>query len=77
MLFKNLRIYHLRDELKISQETLETQLNSFKFTHCTNEQTETQGFVPPLGEKTDSLYHVSEGQYLFCARFEKNCFRHL
>jgi recombination associated protein RdgC len=71
MLFKNLRIYHLRDELKISQETLETQLNSFKFTHCTNEQTETQGFVPPLGEKTDSLYHVSEGQYLFCARFEK------
>jgi recombination associated protein RdgC len=71
MWFKNLRIYHLREEIKINQETLETQLNSFCFTHCSSEQTETQGFVPPLGEKTDSLYHVSEGQFLLCARFEK------
>ncbi|MBQ8706511.1 MAG: recombination-associated protein RdgC [Succinivibrionaceae bacterium] len=71
MWFKNLRVYHLKENLSISQETLETQLKSFAFAPCTSDQTETQGLVPPLGDKTDSLYHVSDGQYLFAARFEK------
>ncbi len=71
MWFKNLRVYHLRDNLKIDEETLEAQLKSFSFIPCDSEKPETQGFVAPLGENTESLFHVCNGQYLICARFEK------
>lgn len=71
MWFKNLRIYHLKNDLEISQETLEAQLKSFAFTPCTSEQTETAGLVPPLGSRTEALYHVCDGKFLFRARFEK------
>lgn len=71
MWFKNLRVYKLKEDITIDQTQVETSLNSFAFAHCTSMETESQGFVPPLGEKATNLLHVSDDQYLFCARFEK------
>lgn len=71
MWFKNIRIYTLKEDITINPQQMETGLGSFAFSHCTSMEIESQGFVPPLGNKATSLVHECDGKYLFCARFEK------
>lgn len=71
MWFKNLKVYKLKELIKLDQEAIEKSLNSFVFSPCGSLDLEESGFVPPLGRLSEALLDVVDGQYIVCVRFEK------
>ncbi|MBQ1425971.1 MAG: recombination-associated protein RdgC [Succinivibrionaceae bacterium] len=71
MWFKNLKVYKLKELIKLDQEAIEKSLNSFVFSPCGSLDLEKSGFVPPLGRLSEALLDVVDGQYIVCVRFEK------
>ena len=64
MWFKNLKVYKLKELIKLDQEAIEKSLNSFVFSPCGSLDLEKSGFVPPLGRLSEALLDVVDGQYL-------------
>lgn len=73
--FKNAVIYRLKKESVITSEDhiqeLADELEKLRFTPCTSRDFSTCGWVPPLGELSDQLYHFANGQLLLTLRKEE------
>ncbi|MEA3278075.1 MAG: recombination-associated protein RdgC [Pseudomonadota bacterium] len=67
-MFKNVRIYRLRDPSAIDEEGLEDRLGSRPFRPCGPVETFSLGWCPPLGNQAQSLLHAANGRLLVCAR---------
>lgn len=69
--FKNMMVYRLTREIPLDAETIEQQLAACQFTPCGSQDKLAMGWVAPLGPQAQSLLHVSQGQFLICARKEE------
>lgn len=69
--FKNLMIYRLNRDIRLSAEEMEKQLASFAFTPCGSQDMSKSGWVSPLGSHGDAFTHAVNGQILICARKEE------
>jgi recombination associated protein RdgC len=67
MFFKNLQFYRLSTEWPITAEKLAEQLSRKLFQPCGNQDTESRGWVPPVGA---DLVHSVAGQWLICLQTE-------
>lgn len=65
-LFKSLNIYRLSRDVEIAkdEESLARQLEQFTFTPCGSQDMAKTGWVPPLGQLSDRLYHLANDQLL-------------
>ena len=68
MWFKNVRAYRLTKPFDLSAEQLDEQLRAGLFQPCAQSQALSMGFVPALGEATETLVHAANGRYLLCLR---------
>lgn len=66
MWFKNLRAFRMTRGLGMSAEELETSLGKRPFRACTPSQAIALGWVPALGEGTETLVHSAGGRMLLC-----------
>lgn len=71
MWFKNVRAYRMTSPLDLSPEQLGEKLETALFTPCGKTQALSLGWVPPLGDQTESLVHAAAGRYLLCMRREE------
>lgn len=69
--FKNLMIYRLSRDVRLSADEMEKQLASFSFTPCGSQDMTKSGWVTPMGSHSDALTHEVNGQILICARKEE------
>jgi len=73
--FKNLLIYRLSRDIALVQdgktEELARQLESFQFTPCGSQDMAKAGWVPPLGQHSDQLFHLVNDQLLLVIRREE------
>lgn len=73
--FKNAVIYRLKKESALTNEDyiqeLADELEKLRFTPCTSRDFSTCGWVTPLGELSDQLYHFANGQLLLTLRKEE------
>ncbi|EGL0769090.1 recombination-associated protein RdgC [Salmonella enterica subsp. enterica] len=73
--FKNAVIYRLKKESAITSEDyiqeLADKLEKLRFTPCASHDFSTCGWVPPLGDLSDQLYHFASGQLLLTLRKEE------
>ncbi|MFP1729338.1 recombination-associated protein RdgC [Lonsdalea quercina] len=69
--FKNLMIYRLSRDVRLSADEMEKQLASFSFTPCGSQDMTKSGWVSPMGSHSDALTHEVNGQILICARKEE------
>ncbi|SLM64077.1 MULTISPECIES: recombination-associated protein RdgC [Dickeya] len=69
--FKNLMVYRLNRDIRLTADALETQLASCAFTPCGSQDITKTGWVPPIGPQSDALTHAANGQILICARKEE------
>lgn len=73
--FKNAVIYRLKKESVITSEDyiqeLADELEKLRFTPCASHDFSTCGWVPPLGDLSDQLYHFANGQLLLTLRKEE------
>lgn len=73
--FKNAVIYRLKKESVLTSEDyiheLADELEKLRFTPCASHDFSTCGWVPPLGELSDQLYHFANGQLLLTLRKEE------
>lgn len=65
-IFKSLNIYRLSRDVKIAQdeEALSRQLEQFAFTPCGSQDMAKAGWISPLGQVSDRLYHLANDQLL-------------
>ena len=71
MWFKNLRAYRMTRGLSMSAEELGEKLAERAFRPCTPAQPLALGWVPALGEGTETLVHAADGRQLLCLRREE------
>lgn len=71
MWFKNVRAYRLTAPFDLSAEELAARLAARAFAPCAKSQALSLGWVPPLGEDTESLVHAAGGRLLLTARREE------
>lgn len=71
MWFKNLRAYRLTSPFDLSAEQLETQLAARAFQPCSPAQPLSLGWVPALGEGTETLVHAAGGRFLLRLKREE------
>lgn len=71
MWFKNLQLYRFTRPFELTTEQLETQLEAFTFTPCSNQDMSRFGWTTPLGKLGKALTHSADGQILICARKEE------
>ena len=71
MWFKNIRAYRLSSPFDLSPEQLGEQLATRGFQPCAKSQALSMGWVPPLGEETETLVHAANGRFLLCLRREE------
>ncbi len=71
MWFKNLRAYRLTTPFDLAPEQLDGQLRQRGFQPCARSQPLSLGWVPPLGEASDSLVHAAGGRLLLRMRREE------
>lgn len=64
MWFKNLYLFKLDSEFKLSAEELHEQLGNKIFKECSPAQRESLGWVSPLGRNSESLTHAANGYIL-------------
>ncbi len=71
MWFKNLRAYRLTAPFDLSPEQLGDQLAGRTFTPCAKSQAVSMGWVPPLGDDTETLVHAANGRFLLKLKREE------
>ncbi|MCR9105461.1 MAG: recombination-associated protein RdgC [Gammaproteobacteria bacterium] len=64
MWFKNLRAYRLTSPFTLSAEELGDKLAARVFEPCAKSQSQSMGWVPPLGEPAQELVHAAAGRFL-------------
>lgn len=71
MWFRNARIFRFTKPFDISAEALEEKLQADAFKPCGPQETNRQGWVPPLGKHGDQLVHSANGYHLIALRKEE------
>ncbi len=69
--FKNMMVYRLNRDIPLSADDLEKQLDAFTFTPCGSQDMAKTGWVSPMGNRSEALTHVINGQIVICARTEQ------
>lgn len=69
--FKNIMVYRLNRDIPLSADEMEKQLETFTFSPCGSQDMAKTGWVSPMGNRSDALTHVNNGQILICARKEE------
>ncbi|MDL4913500.1 MAG: recombination-associated protein RdgC [Enterobacterales bacterium endosymbiont of Blomia tropicalis] len=69
--FKNMMVYRLNRDIPLSADEMEKQLDAFTFSPCGSQDMSKTGWVPPMGNRSDALIHVNNGQMVICARKEE------
>lgn len=68
---KNLRLYRLSRDVKFDTAALQNQLSAMAFTPCGSQDKAKTGWVPPLGDLSDQLFHACNGHILLAYRREE------
>jgi len=68
MWFKNLRIYRLAGNTKLTPEELNTALAKFEFQPCGNLEPIKYGWTQPLGRDGNEYVHAANGYIMICAK---------
>ena len=71
MWFRNARVFRFTKPFDISAEALEEKLQADAFKPCGPQETNRQGWVPPLGKHGDQLVHSATGYPLIALRKEE------
>ncbi|RTY58645.1 recombination-associated protein RdgC [Pantoea sp. YU22] len=69
--FKNMMVYHLNRDIPLSADDMEKQLEAYTFSPCGSQDMSKTGWVSPMGNRSDALTHVNNGQIVICARKEE------
>ncbi|MDF7790102.1 MULTISPECIES: recombination-associated protein RdgC [Pantoea] len=69
--FKNMMVYRLNRDIPLSADDMEKQLEAFTFSPCGSQDMSKTGWVAPMGNRSDALTHVNNGQIVICARKEE------
>ena len=69
--FKNMMVYRLNRDIPLSADEMEKQLEAFTFSPCGSQEMAKTGWVSPMGNRSDALTHLNNGQILICARKEE------
>ena len=69
--FKNMMVYRLNREIPLSADEMEKQLEAYTFSPCGSQDMSKTGWVSPMGNRSDALTHVNNGQIVICARKEE------
>lgn len=68
MWFNNLQIYRFTKPFTLNDSALEEKLAAHTFTPCNNQQTQSLGWVSPLGKNSQQLVHAANGYMMVCVR---------
>jgi recombination associated protein RdgC len=71
MWFRNLRLFKLAAPFTLAAEDLDQHLQAERFTPCGGLQTQSLGWVSPLGPDFESLVHAANGCLMVCMRREE------
>ncbi|NIF23438.1 recombination-associated protein RdgC [Candidatus Pantoea multigeneris] len=69
--FKNMMVYRLNRDIPLSADEMEKQLEAFTFSPCNSQEMAKTGWVAPMGNRSEALTHVNNGQIIICARKEE------
>lgn len=69
--FKNMMVYRLNRDIPLSADDMEKQLEAYTFSPCVSQDMSKTGWVSPMGNRSDALTHVNNGQIVICARKEE------
>lgn len=67
---KNLRVYRISRDVKFDTESLQEKLSTMAFTPCGSQDMAKAGWVPPLGDHAELLFHACNGHILLAYRRE-------
>ncbi|MGB3726633.1 MAG: recombination-associated protein RdgC [Glaciecola sp.] len=70
MWFKNLKVYRFTSEFKFDEAQLQQQLESMAFKTCSSQETQTMGWIAPIG-RSEQLFHATGNSYAFCLKREQ------
>lgn len=68
---KNLRVYRISRDVKFDTESLQKKLITMAFTPCGSQDMAKTGWVPPLGDHAELLFHACNGHILLSRRREE------
>ena len=71
MFFKNLQVYRFTRPLEQDVETLERNLEEFKFKSCGSQDISKLGWVFPMGKSGSMYTHLAAKQILICLKKEE------
>ena len=71
MFFKNLQVYRFTRPLEQDADTLEKNLEEFKFKPCGSQDISKLGWVFPMGKSGAMFTHLAAKQILICLRKEE------
>ncbi len=71
MWFKNLLLYRFTSPFDTDIDQLAEQLQAQAFTPCGRQDTSRYGWVSPMGDHSDQLFHSANGCIMLCARKEE------
>lgn len=71
MFFKNLQIYRFTRPLEQDIDTLERNLEEFKFKPCGSQDISKLGWVFPMGKSGSMFTHLADKQILICLKKEE------
>lgn len=71
MWFKNLLLYRFTSPFETDIEQLSELLKAQAFSPCGRQETSRYGWVSPMGDLSQELYHSANGCLMFCARKEE------
>lgn len=71
MWFKNLLLYRFTSPFETDVEQLAELLQPQAFTPCGRQETSRYGWVSPMGDISQELYHSANGCLMLCARKEE------
>lgn len=68
---KNLRVFRISRDVKFDTESLQKKLSTMAFTPCGSQDMAKTGWVPPLGDHAELLFHACNGHILLSRRREE------
>ena len=71
MFFKNLQVYRFTRPLEQDADTLEKNLEEFKFKACGSQDISKLGWVFPMGKSGSMYTHLATKQILICLKKEE------